>query len=98
MENVFQWGVTVVVSIFGGGAVWGYWKDRRADKAKGKVAEATVELQVDAARMENLEKRFKFAEKAWDEERKSLERQIERLEHELGDMRAELTALKNTQS
>lgn len=65
-----------VMGAGGLGAVLAYLKDRRLNNAKGEVAVQTVELQVDFTRMQNLESRFAMAERAWDEERASLERRV----------------------
>lgn len=68
--------VSLVVGLFGGGALWAYVRDRKKASAEGQVAIATVEIQVEAARLQSLEKRFAAAEKAWDEERESLLRRL----------------------
>lgn len=80
---------TLFIGIFGGGAFWQWWKDRKKDKAAGQVAHATVEIQVDAARMQNLESRLALSERAWDSERTSFERRIAMLEKDLHDERLE---------
>lgn len=80
---------TVLVALVGGKSGWDYFRDRRTSKAEGAVASATVELQIDAKRLENAEARLDFTQKAWDEERLSFERRIERLEAELQEERLE---------
>lgn len=75
-------------------AAWGYFKDRRKSKAEGTVAAATVEIQVEGARVQNLEQRFGFAQTAWNEERASFERRIRVLEDELNQERSERSAEK----
>lgn len=83
---------SVASVILGGGgiaAILAYFKDRKKHSADGAVAAATVELQIDAKRLENAEQRLDFTQKAWDAERKSLEGRIERLEGELREERLE---------
>jgi chromosome segregation ATPase len=82
--------LTGVMGLLGGGAFWGYWKDRKKSRAEGSVAVQTVELQIDSHRMQNLEQRFDLANKAWDEERESFQRRIEHLEQDLATARLEL--------
>lgn len=80
---------TVLVALAAGKPVWDFLRDRRKSKADGTVAAATVELQIDAKRLENAESRLAFTEKAWDEERQSLERRINLLERDLAEERLE---------
>lgn len=79
----------VVIAVVGGRSLWEYLRDRRKAKAEGTVAAATVELQIDAQRLENVQSRLAFTEKAWDEERQSLERRINLLERDLAEERLE---------
>ena len=81
--------VTIAVTLLGGKSLWDYLRDRRKSKAEGTVAAATVELQIDAAKLANAEARLALTEKAWDEERLSFERRIDRLEAELAEERLE---------
>ena len=81
--------VSGLIAVFGGRSVWDYIRDRRKNNAEGEVASATVELQIDAKRLENAEARLVLTQKAWDEERHSFERRIERLESELQEERLE---------
>ena len=85
------WSTVAVAFLSGGGvaAVIGYLKDHKKSAAEGRVADATVELQIDAKRLENAESRLHFTEKAWDAERRSFEGRIERLECELQTERLE---------
>lgn len=80
---------TALIVAVGSSAGWGYVRDRRKSKAEGTVAAATVEIQVEGARVQNLEQRFAFAQAAWDEERASLTRRIEHLEDDLDTERRE---------
>lgn len=82
-----QWGATLLMTLVGSGAAWGYLRDRKVAKARGTVAASTVEIQVEGHRVQNLEQRFAFAQKAWDEERESFERRIAQLERELEEER-----------
>lgn len=84
---------TLILAV-AGSAGWGYFKDRRKSKAEGQVATATVEIQVEAARVQGLEQRFAFAQRAWDEERESLTRRIGTLERDLAEERHERDAEK----
>lgn len=87
-ENV-QAAASILLAVGGGGAILAYFKDRRKAKAEGLVASATVEIQVEAARVQNLEQQFGFARQAWSEERASFERRIMHIEEELADERRE---------
>jgi chromosome segregation ATPase len=89
VADIAQWGATVIMAVIGSAAFWSYWKDRKKSKAEGTVASATVEIQVEAHRVANLEQRFAFAQSAWDEERGSLLRRIEHLEELLDTERKE---------
>jgi chromosome segregation ATPase len=80
---------SLVVGLGGGGALIGYVKDRKKSSAEGEVASATVELQIDAKRLENTEARLAFTQRAWDAERLSFESRINRLEAELSSERLE---------
>lgn len=85
------WSYVAAAALGGGGsgAVLSYLRDRRKSNAEGTVAEATVELQIDAKRLENAEARLALTEKAWDEERQSFERRIHALEADLQSERLE---------
>lgn len=85
--DVVQSAASVAIVLFGSAAFWGYWKDRRKTRAEGAVATATVEIQIEASRVANLEQRFAFAQRAWDDERASLTRRIVHLEDELAEER-----------
>lgn len=87
--DVAQWVATIVIGVVGSAAFWGYLKDRKVSKAKGDVAVATVEIQVEAQRVQNLESRFALSEQAWDSERASLNRRIGELETQLQTERQE---------
>jgi chromosome segregation ATPase len=88
-ETVASIVASLVVGLGGGGAFVGYWRDRKKIGAEGEVATATVELQIDAARLQNAESRLALTQRAWDEERLSFERRIDRLEDELATERLE---------
>lgn len=85
------WSYVAAAALGGGGigAILSYLRDRRKSNAEGHVAEATVELQIDAKRLENAESRLALTEKAWDAERVSFESRIKRLEEELQQERLE---------
>lgn len=88
------WSYLAAAVLGGGGlgALLSYARDRRKSNAEGHVAEATVELQIDAKRLENAESRLSFTERAWDAERKSFEARIQRLETELQEERLASTS------
>lgn len=94
-DVVAQYVLSAALLLFGGGAGVKYILERRSAKATGRVAEATVELQVDAAKLANLEHRFGLAQRAWDSERASLLARIGHLEEDLDEERAE-SAQKKT--
>ena len=75
--------LSLIVTLGGSAAFWAYWKDRKKSRADGIVANATIELQVDHSRMQNLEQRFALSEKAWDEERESWQNRLSNVESEL---------------
>lgn len=75
--------LSLILTVGGSAAFWAYWKDRKKARADGIVANATIELQVDHSRMQNLEQRFALSEKAWDEERESWQNRLENVELEL---------------
>lgn len=81
--DLAQWVATILVGIVGSSAAWGYLKDRRKARAEGDVATQTVEIEVEARRVANLEQRFGFAQRAWDDERESMTRRIVSLERDL---------------
>jgi SMC interacting uncharacterized protein involved in chromosome segregation len=85
------WSYVAAAALGGGGvgAILSYLRDRRKSNAEGHVAEATVELQIDAKKLENAESRLALTEKAWDAERRSFEARIGRLEAELQTERLE---------
>lgn len=79
----------VAIALVSGKSGWDFIRDRRKARAEGAVASATVELQIDAKKLENAEARLELTQKAWDEERLSFERRIDRLEAELQEERLE---------
>lgn len=67
--------VTISSSVFSAAvivAIINFFKDRRTNKAKGTIAERTVEMQVDAASLVNMDKRLSLVERAHDAERDAL--------------------------
>lgn len=62
-----------------------YVRDRKSIKAKGAVDEQTVELQVDAASLVNMDKRLGLVERAHDSERGALEATIGNLRQRLDE-------------
>ena len=89
MNDLVTAGASALLSGGFAAAVVGYLKDRKKSQAEGQVASATVELQIDAKRLENAESRLALTEKAWDAERRSFEARIQRLEQELQEERLE---------
>lgn len=87
MEDLARIFASLAVGLGGGGALIAYVKDRRKSKAEGQVASATVELQIDAKKLENAEARLTLTQRAWDAERRSFESRIKRLEDELREER-----------
>lgn len=79
--------ITLAIGLGGGGAGLTFLKDRRVAAATSDVAEQTVDLQVDVARLGNVDQQFAFVTKAWATERESLLATIaaERLEGERKD-------------
>jgi chromosome segregation ATPase len=87
--GIMEAAATVLVAALGGRSLIDYVRDRRKSKADGSVAEATVELRVDAMQLENAEARLQLAQKTWDGERASLERRVKALENDLSNERLE---------
>lgn len=91
-DEIFVNIITLIVGIGSASAFWKYWSERKKSGAEGKVAEATIELNVDMTRMQNLEERFGLTQRAWDQERASFERRILTLEQDLEAEQAECKA------
>lgn len=88
-DLIFTSVITLVVGVLSATAFWKYWSERKKTGAEGKVAEATIELNVDMTRMQNLEERFGLTQKAWDEERASFERRLTAAENALAEEKKE---------
>lgn len=50
--------ISSVFSLFSGGAIWSYWRERRINKAKSAVAEQTVDIEIDSHRLALLERQM----------------------------------------
>lgn len=74
--------VTLLTTLGGGGAGLAYFRERRKDRASSEVAEQTVAVQVDDAKLSVTDKTLDFAEKAFASERASFERRIAVLDAE----------------
>lgn len=78
--------VPLISSIFsasGAGALVAYWRERKVAKAKGTVATATVDIEVDTSRLGLIERQMSALEKSFDTERKSLLQTINHLQADL---------------
>lgn len=75
--------ISSVFSVGGAGALLAYWRDRRVAKAKGNVATATVDIEVDTSRLGLIERQMHALEKSFDTERKSLLQTINHLQADL---------------
>lgn len=75
--------ISSVFSVGGAGALLAYWRDRRVAKAKGSVATATVDVEVDTSRLGLIERQMQALEKSFDTERKSLLQTINHLQADL---------------
>lgn len=84
----------------GAGAFVAYIKDRRVAKAKGTVAEQTVDIEIDTNRLQLLERQMQALSDShnrqmqaladsFDRERQSLYSTIDHLRHDLEDEQAE---------
>lgn len=76
----------ILSSIFsagGAGAFVAYWRERKVAKAKGNIASATVDVEVDTSRLGLIERQMKSLEKSFDTERKSLLNTITHLQEDL---------------
>jgi hypothetical protein len=78
--------VPVLSSVFsagGAGAFVAYWRERKVAKAKGNVATATVDIEVDSSRLGLIERQMQALEKSFDTERRSLLSTITHLKEDL---------------
>ena len=64
--------ISGVFTVLSGGAVWGYWRDRRTNKAKGTVAEQTVDIQIDSNRLALLERQMQALSDSHDRQMQAL--------------------------
>ena len=87
--------ISGLFSAGGAGAFVAYFKDRRVAKAKGTVAEQTVDIEVDSNRLALVERQLAYLEKSFDTERKSLLQTITHLQHDLETEQRE-SAVKDT--
>lgn len=83
--------ISSVFSVGGAGALIAYWRDRRVARAKGKVATATVDIEVDQSRLGLIERQMQALEKSFDTERKSLLQTITHLQSDLEQEQVEST-------
>jgi chromosome segregation ATPase len=78
--------ITGIFSASGAGAFVAYIRDRRSDKARGEVASATVDVEVETSRLGLIERQMKALEKSFDTERKAL---LGTIRHVREDLEAE---------
>lgn len=71
-----------------------YLRDRKSNKAKGSVAEQTVGIDVDAAKLANMDRRLSLVEKAHDAEVEALQATISNLKERLDSATSRLTLLE----
>lgn len=67
--------VPVISSIFsvgGAGALLAYWRDRRVAKAKGTVAEQTVDIDIDTNRLALIERQMQALSDSHDRQMQAL--------------------------
>lgn len=73
--------VPVISSIFsagGAGAFVAYWRERKVAKAKGTVAEQTVDVEINTNRMALLERQMDALAKSHDQQMQALANSFER--------------------
>lgn len=87
--------ISGLFSAGGAGAFVAYFKDRRVAKAKGTVAEQTVDIEIDTNRLALVERQLQYLEKSFNTERSSLLATITHLQHDLEAEQRE-SALKDT--
>ena len=88
---------TISSSLFSAGfaiAVLNYVRDRRSAKAKAIVAEQTIGVEVDAARLANMDQRLTLVEKAHDAETEALQATIKNLKERLDSATGRITLLE----
>lgn len=89
--------ISSVFSLLSGGAIWGYVRDRRIDKAKSTVAEQTVDIEIDTNRLALLERQMQALSDSHDRQMDALansfarERQslLDTIDHVRDDLREE---------
>lgn len=64
--------ISGIFSAGGAGAFVAYWRERKVAKARGSVASATVDVEVETSRLGLIERQMKALEKSFDTERKAL--------------------------
>lgn len=83
--------ISGLFGVGGAGAFFAYIKERRVAKARGKVATATVDIDVDTSRLGLIERQMQALEKSFDTERRSLLQTITHLQSDLEQEQAEGT-------
>jgi len=64
--------ISSVFSLLSGGAIWSWWRERKVDKAKGAIAEQTVDIQIDTNRLALLERQMQALSDSHDRQMEAL--------------------------
>jgi chromosome segregation ATPase len=89
VDKIAEYGMSLALIVFGGGSAVKFILERRRAKVAGDVAEATAELQIDAAQLANIRAQMDLMKAAWTAERLSMQGRIASLAQELRDEREE---------
>lgn len=76
-----------------GSLLWA-WRDRTKNRAAGRVAEGTVRSEISSRDTAALDAHVAYVERAFETERKSMTREIQRLQGEVNELRDEISALR----
>jgi phage shock protein A len=77
--------ISSVFSLFSGGAIWSYWRERRINKAKSAVAEQTVDIEIDSNRLRLLEHQMQALSDSHDRQMEALAKSFARERQSLLD-------------
>ena len=89
LDKIAEYGMSLALIVFGGGSAVRFVLERRRAKVAGDVAEATAELQIDAAQLANIRAQMDLMKAAWTAERLSMQGRISSLAEQLRAEREE---------
>lgn len=89
IDKIAEYAMSLALIVLGGGSAVRFVLERRKAKADGDVAEATAELQIDAAQLANIRAQMELMKAAWSAERVSMQGRISALAEDLREEREE---------